>query len=571
MDDGPGSLPADATKPPAKLERKAARLAGKAARGFDKRFGVAKWMRGALKRPFPDHWSFFLGELALYSFIVLILTGTFLTLFFRPSLTEIVYHGSYVKLDGIKMSEAYSSTIGISFDVRGGLLIRQIHHWAADVFLISIMIHVLRIFFTGAFRMPRELNWIIGTVMLALAAVEGFLGYSMPDDMLSGTGLRIADGIMLSVPVVGTYLSFFLFGGQFPGEDFVSRFYIAHVLIVPGLLIALITAHLMSVWHQGHTQWAGKKEHERNEVGNPTYPIFMAKTGGLFFFTFGILAVLGTAAQINPIWLYGPYRPDLATSLAQPDLYIGFLEGTLRIMPGIESSIWGHTFMWNVFLPAVAFPAAFFLIMGAYPFVEQWATGDWRDHQLLDRPRNAPARTGIGVAVIALAVDIEMAGAQDVFSYYLNIPYEFLVYLFRIGFFVFPVAGFFAARHICLALQRADARKLREGESYGIAVAGPTQAYVPVNKPLPEEARILAEARQPVELLMPTPRHLVPLPTPRRVTAQVRARLNHFYVRHRLESPKSLALLDGQENDGQKHEGHEPNGQGPNGQEPDEG
>jgi ubiquinol-cytochrome c reductase cytochrome b subunit len=227
--------------------------------------------------------------------------------------------------------------------------------------------------------------------------------------------------------------------------------------------------------------------------------------------------------------------------------------------------------MWNVFLPAVAFPAAFFLIMGVYPFVEQWATGDWRDHQLLDRPRNAPARTGIGVAVIALAADIEMAGAQDVFSYYLNIPYEFLVYLFRIGFFVFPVAGFFAARHVCLALQRADARKLREGESYGIAVAGPTQAYVPVNQPLPEEARALAEARQPVELLMPTPRHLVPLPTPRRVTAQVRARLNHFYVRHRLESPKSLALLDGQENDGQKHEGHEPNGQGPNGQEPDEG
>ena len=561
MDDGPRSLPADARKPPAKLERKAARLAGKTARGLDDRFGAAKWMRSALKHPFPDHWSFFLGELALYSFIVLVLTGTFLTLFFRPSLTQIVYHGSYVKLDGIKMSEAYSSTLDISFDVRGGLLIRQIHHWAADLFVASIMIHVLRIFFTGAFRKPRELNWVIGTVMLILAAVEGFCGYSLPDDMLSGTGLRIAQGIILSIPVVGTYLSFFLFGGQFPGEAFVPRFYIVHVLIIPGLLIALIAAHLMSVWHQGHTQWPGKKEQERNEVGNPLYPVFMAKTGALFFFVAGVLALLGGIAQINPIWLYGPYDPTRVTSLSQPDFYIGFLEGTLRMMPGIESNLAGHTFVWNVFLPAVAFPAVFFLLMVAYPFFEQWAVGDWRDHQLLDRPRNAPVRTGIGVAVIALSVDIQLSGSDDGIALHLNIPIEFLVYLFRIGFFVFPVIGFFVTRHICLALQRADARKLKEGESYGIAVAGPTQAYVAVNRPLPEEARALAEARQPVELLVPTPRHIVPLPTPRRISAQVRARLNHFYVRRRLENPKSLALLNG----------HEPDGQGPDGQEPDEG
>jgi ubiquinol-cytochrome c reductase cytochrome b subunit len=462
------------------------------------------------------------------------------------------------------MSEAYASTIGISFDVRGGLLIRQIHHWAADVFVASIMIHVLRIFFTGAFRKPRELNWVIGTVMLALAAVEGFCGYSLPDDLLSGTGVRIADGIILSIPVIGTYLSFFLFGGQFPGDAFIPRFYIAHVLIIPGLLIALITAHLMAVWHQGHTQWPGKKEHERNEVGNPTYPIFMVKTGALFFFTFAVLAVLGTVAQINPIWLYTPYNPVNVSSLSQPDFYIGFLEGTLRIMPGIESSLAGHTFMWNIFLPAVAFPAGFFLVMGLYPALEQWATGDKRDHQLLDRPRNAPFRTAIGVAVIALALDIQLSGADDVISYYLNIPFEFLVYLFRIGFFVFPVTGFLVARHVCLALQRADRRKLREGESYGIAVSEPVQAYSAVNRPLPEDARAIVEARQPVELLMPTPRHIVALPTPQRMSAQVRARINHFYVRTRLENPKSLALLNGQ--DGQES----PDGQeGQDGEEED--
>jgi ubiquinol-cytochrome c reductase cytochrome b subunit len=562
MDDEPGPRRADEESNTGKLERKAAAAVGEAARGFDDRMGAAKFTRKAMRHVFPDHWSFLLGEIALYSFIILLLTGTFLTLFFRPSMSEIVYHGSYVKLDGVKMSEAYSSTLGISFDVRGGLLMRQIHHWAALLFVASIMIHALRLFFTGAFRKPREINWVIGTVMLILAAVEGFCGYSLPDDLLSGTGLRIADGIILSVPVVGTYLSFFLFGGQYPGESVIPRLYIMHVLILPGLLIALITAHLMIIWRQGHTQWPGKKQTERNEVGSPLYPVFMAKTGALFFFVFGVLAVLGCVAQINPIWLYGPYNPVNVSSLSQPDFYIGFLEGTLRMMPGIETNLGGHTIVWTVFLPAVLFPAAFFLAMGCYPVIEQWATGDRRDHQLLDRPRNAPSRTGIGVAVMALAIDIQMAGADDVIAVRLNIPFEYLVWTFRIGFFVFPLTGFLVTRRVCLALQRADRRKLREGETYGIAaVAEPDpgeQAYAPVNQPLPEGVRAVVEARQPAELLRPTPRHLIPLPTPHRIAGQLRARLNHFYVRTRLENPKSLALLDGREPGGQRRDGQQP-------------
>ena len=468
MDDEPGPRPAEAKSDTGKLEGKAAAALGDTARGLDDRFGAAKAAKKALRHIFPDHWSFLLGEIALYSFIILLLTGTFLTLFFKPSMSEIVYHGSYLKLDGVKMSEAYSSTLDISFDVRGGLLMRQIHHWAALLFVASIMIHALRLFFTGAFRKPREINWVIGTVMFILAAMEGFCGYSLPDDLLSGTGLRIADGIILSVPVVGTYLSFFLFGGQYPGESVIPRFYIVHVLILPGLLMALIAAHLMIIWHQGHTQWPGKKQTERNEVGNPLYPVFMAKTGALFFFVFGALALLGAIAQINPIWLYGPYSPVSDSSLSQPDFYIGFLEGTLRMMPGIESNLAGHTFIWNVFLPAVVFPAVFFLAMGAYPVIEQWATGDRRGHQLLDRPRNAPGRTGIGVAVMALSVDIQLAGADDVIAVRLDMPVEYLLWVLRIGFFVFPVICFLVTRRVCLALQRADRRKLREGETFGI-------------------------------------------------------------------------------------------------------
>jgi ubiquinol-cytochrome c reductase cytochrome b subunit len=522
-----------------RLERRAGRGLGALGRAIDDRLGAAGAGRRAMKRAFPDHWSFLLGELALYSFAILVLTGIFLTLFFKPSMSEIVYHGSYVKLDGVTMSEAYRSTLDIAFDVRGGLLIRQIHHWAALMFVASIMVHVLRIFFTGAFRKPREINWLIGTSLFALACVEGFVGYSLPDDLLSGTGVRIADGIVLSIPVVGTYLSFFLFGGQYPGQEFIPRFYIVHVLLLPGLLMALIAAHLMIVWHQGHTQWPGRKQRDSNEAGNPAYPVFMAKTGALFFFAFAACAVLATVAQINPVWLYGPYDPVKVSSLSQPDFYFGFLEGTLRMMPGVESNVGGHTFVWSVFIPAVLLPLAFFLVMGAYPFLEQWATGDRRYHIVLDRPRNNPARTGIGAAIMLQAAVIQIAGADDVVALHLDFPLEYLAWVLRVAFFALPVIGFFAARHVCLALQRADRRKLREGTGFGIAAR--QGAYAVVSRPVTEEQRAVMEARQPAELLMPTPRHLIPLPTPRRAAAQVRARLNHFYVRTRLETPSASA------------------------------
>ena len=201
-------------------------------------------------------------------------------------MTEVVYHGSYTHLDGAKMSEAYASTLNISFDVRGGLLMRQIHHWAADLFVAAILAHMLRIFFTGAYRKPREVNWLIGLGLLTLAMLEGLFGYSLPDDLLSGAGLRITEGVLQSVPLVGTYLAFFLFGGAYPGNDIIPRMYILHVLLIPGLLLALITAHLFIMFHQKHTQMPGKGRTDQNVVGAPLYPYFMAKTGAFFFFTF---------------------------------------------------------------------------------------------------------------------------------------------------------------------------------------------------------------------------------------------------------------------------------------------
>jgi ubiquinol-cytochrome c reductase cytochrome b subunit len=516
------------------------RRAGGAA---DDRFRIAKAARTQLRKLFPDHWSFLLGELALYSFVILLLTGTFLTLFFKPSMSDLIYHGSYVKLDGVHMSEAYASTLQISFDVRGGLLIRQIHHWAALVFLGAIVTHMLRIFFSGAFRRPREVNWVIGTTLFVLAAVEGFCGYSLPDDLLSGTGLRTAEGIMLSIPVVGTYLVYFLFGGQYPGTDIIPRLYITHVLIIPGLLLALISAHLLIIWHQEHTEWPGGKRREHKTVGVPLYPLFMAKTGALFFFVFSVLALLATVTEINPIWLYGPYNPALQSSFSQPDWYFGFVEGALRLMPGVVSNVGGHTFAWNVFVPGALLPALFFFIMYLYPFVERYATGDTRYHHILDRPRNVPTRTGIGIAVVVAGTVLLLAGGDDLIAYRFDIPVFLLVDLLRAGFFVLPVLSFFAARYACLALQRRDARRLAAGIPTGVIEELPGGGYAERTQPVPEGLRAELETRRPDSIMLPIPRHIIPLPTPRRVHAQVRARLNHFYTRYWVETPSG----DGQQ------------------------
>jgi len=286
---------------------------------LDDRFHAAGGVRVLMRKVFPDHWSFMLGEIALWSFVILLLTGTYLALFFVPSMQDVVYHGSYAKLNGITMSQAYESTLRISFDIRGGLLVRQIHHWAANLFMVAIFAHMLRVFFTGAYRKPRELNWLIGLGMLAMGMLEGLFGYSLPDDQLSGAGLRIFGGVLQGIPIVGTYLSFFLFGGQFPGTTVVPRMYILHVFLVPGLILALVTAHLFLMFHQKHTQMPMKGNTEKNVVGAPFFPYFLLKGQAWFFFIFGTLVVLATFAQIIPVWLYGPYTPLAISSASQPD------------------------------------------------------------------------------------------------------------------------------------------------------------------------------------------------------------------------------------------------------------
>jgi ubiquinol-cytochrome c reductase cytochrome b subunit len=456
-------------------------------RALDDRFRGARGVRVLLRKVFPDHWTFLLGEIALYSFIILLLTGTFLTLFFQPSMTDVVYHGSYTQLDGVRMSEAYASTLNISFDVRGGLLMRQIHHWAADLFMAAIFAHMLRIFFTGAYRKPRETNWLIGIVMLTLGMLEGLFGYSLPDDLLSGTGLRILEGVMLSIPVVGTYLTFFLFGGPFPGNDIIPRLYIIHVLLIPGLLLALITAHLFLMVHQKHTQMPGKGRTNTNVVGAPMYPYFMAKTGAFFFFTFAALAIASTFVQINPIWLYGPYTPVGISAGSQPDFYMGFLEGTLRVFPNWTWDAWGHTVPWNVLIPALLPLGLIFTGAALWPFLEQWITGDKREHHINDRPRNAPTRTAIGIATITLYGVFWLEGANDLIADHLDISLYLTTEIARYAVFIAPVVAYIVTKRICLGLQRKDIHLLEHGVETGIIRQLPSGEYVELTRPLDEE------------------------------------------------------------------------------------
>src|SRR3954451_20371594 len=356
------------------------------ARWFDRRLGAADFVRNALNKVFPDHWSFMLGELALYSFVVLVATGVYLTFFFHPSPTDVVYHGSYGPLQGVHMSEAYQSAIDLSFDVRAGLVMRQIHHWAALLFVAAIVVHLMRIFFTGAFRRPREVNWMIGVLLLILAIFNGFAGYSLLDDQLSGTGLRIAYSITLSIPLAGTWLASLLFGGEFPGPDIIDRLYVIHILLLPAVIALLIGIHLFLVVRHKHTQFGGKGRTEEDVVGEAVWPSFAFKSIGLMLLVAAVLAALGGLAQINPIWLYGPFDPAEVSSASQPDWYMGWLDGSLRLYPHYEIRAFGYEVP-APFFPAVLLAGITFGLLYAWPALEALFTEDRRPHHLLDRPR----------------------------------------------------------------------------------------------------------------------------------------------------------------------------------------
>ncbi|HEV2767343.1 MAG TPA: ubiquinol-cytochrome c reductase cytochrome b subunit [Acidimicrobiales bacterium] len=445
----------DGGRPSAPSGHRGTPLTRRTVRWLDRRVGAAGMARKALEKVFPDHWSFLIGEIALWSFVMLLLTGVYLTFFFEPSLEKVVYDGSYEGLRGLEITRAYDSALDISFEVRSGLVMRQMHHWAALVFVASTSAHLCRVFFTGAFRRPRELNWIIGVTLMILAIVNGFTGYSLLDDQLSGTGLRIAYNIAISIPLVGTWIASLFFGGEFPGPDIITRLYVIHILLVPGVLLALIGLHMGLLVRQRHTQFSGPGRTEDNVVGERVWPTYLAKGLGMFFLTSAALAALGGLAQINPIWLYGPYEPADVSTASQPDWYMGWLDGALRIMPSWEFRAFGFEVP-NPFLQAVLVPTITFLLLFLWPFLEARVTKDHAEHHLLDRPRDRPVRTALGVAALSFYTVLFFAGGSDVLAVTFGIPINVLFPAFQVLLVVLPAAAGYLAYRLCKELAQRD-------------------------------------------------------------------------------------------------------------------
>ncbi|WP_433505871.1 cytochrome bc1 complex cytochrome b subunit [Pseudonocardia halophobica] len=449
---------------------------------MDRRFRLAGAARRQASHVFPKHHSFFWGEFALYSFAVLVLSGVYLALFFVPDTTEVVYSGPYEPAQGLFVSRAYESVLTLSFEIRAGLFVRQLHHWAALLFVAAMVLHMCRNFFTGAFRRPRELTWLGGVALLGLGIFEGYLGYSMLDDLLSGLGVRILSGLLLSVPLVGSWLHWMVFGGEFDGDIWISRFFTAHVFLIPGLLVALIAMHVGLVWYQKHTQFPGPGARESNVVGERAVPGFGTDTLANGLCVLAVLGLLGGVFQINPVFLWGPYTPAAVSTYIQPDWYAGFLIGGLRLFPRWEIHLGAYTVpapLW----PGLVLPLLLFALLAAYPFLERRATGDRGPHQLLQRPRDNPVRTGIGAMGLTFYGILFASGATDVIAASFDLPFEYLVWAGRIGLIVLPPLAYTVTRRLCVGLQRADRDVLERGVRTGVLTERPDGVFLEVRRP----------------------------------------------------------------------------------------
>ena len=520
-------------------EQKPTTFIGGAANYLDERLSLGGVLKNFGRKVFPDHWSFMLGEVAMYSFVVLLISGTFLTFFFQPSMAAVHYEGSYAPLKGAEMSIAYASSLDISFDIRGGLLMRQVHHWSALLFVAAAGLHMLRVFFTGAFRKPRELNWLVGFFLFLAGMGGGFTGYSLPDDLLSGNGLRIIDGMLKAIPFIGPSVSSGLFGGEFPGDEIVARLYSLHIMIIPALIIVLLAVHLMMVIIHKHTHYSGPGKTDENVVGFPLMPVYVAKAGGFFFLVFGVLMAIAATFTINPIWNYGPYDPSPVWDGTQPDWYIGWQDGALRLAPSrLDVDLFGVVLPFGVLLPLVI-SLAFLAVVAAYPFIEKWVTGDDREHHVLDRPRNAPTRTAIGAAGVMFYAVLWAGASTDLIATNFQMSLNHVLTSMQILLIIGPIIAYWVTKRACLALQRKDREIALHGRETGRVVRLPHGEYIEVHEPVDKyELWKLVDFKdyQPT-LARPNAQGKITL------KSRIRAALSSFYFEDRI-APVSKAEFE---------------------------
>jgi len=411
----------------------------------------------AVNKVFPHHWSFLLGEVALVSLGILVLTGTYLTFFYRGSSELVTYNGSLELYDGRMLPAAYESVMRLSYDVPGGLLFRRLHRGASHLFIAATVLHMLRVLFTGAFRTPREFNYLIGIVLFTLALAEGFIGYSLPYDSLAGTGLRIAYSTALAVPLVGPQVAYWVFGGEFPTGDVIPRFYVLHVMLLPALLLGVTGLHLFFLVRQRHTQFPRRGIDGHNFiVGKPLWPAQFAETVTVTLWMFGLLAVAATVVPWSDVALSGPYVPGEVGNNAQPDWFMFWLDGMLRMLPAFEIDLPGVTIS-ALFVAGLVLPGLVFGALIIYPWLEKrWyrLEGDWH---VLQNPLDIPLRAGFGLGTFLAVLLMSAAATSDQLSRITGIPIETVLWFFRITTLLLPpLLGFALARWCRRRLDRRD-------------------------------------------------------------------------------------------------------------------
>lgn len=403
---------------------------------LDERVAHRRIGRTASRKIFPMHWSFLLGEVSLIAFVVLVATGLFLTMFYVPSTESTVYEGSSVVHQGREFPAAYESILRLSHDIGAGPLMRRVHRAASHLLIASTLLHFLRILLTGAFKRPREPNYHLGLLLLMLVIAAGWLGHSLPFDLASGTSLRIFYSVLLSVPLVGDPIAFWAFGGEFPTAQMVSRFFAFHALWLPIAITALIAVHLALVARLQHTQAPedGVDGH-RTVVGEPLWPWQAIKSAVLFLLIVGVLAA---SAVLVPWAVMGaPYRIGEVVNQTQPDWFLFWVEGLLRLVPDFEFAFLGM--VWSqVFVVGAGVPLVVVGLLVSYPWIERAVTGPPAETHVLEHPLDVPFRAGMVTGVGAFLVIASTAAAQDVIARVLFAPVQSVTWTLRVLLLVVP-------------------------------------------------------------------------------------------------------------------------------------
>ena len=435
--------------------------------------------RRVVRTVFPTPWSQVFGWVALSCLVVLTLSGLYLALFFDPSMAEVIYGGSVQNLRGVAVSQAYASALEISFEVRAGLFVRQVHNWAGSLFLASLLAGLLVRFFTGTFRRPYRAVWTVGAVLLIVGVFEAFTGVLLLDDLLSGTSLRVTSGYILAIPVIGTWLHWIVFGGEFPGTEIIPRLYLVHL----GLAAVIVALGVVGAWLGGrHCRRFERRPKRRGAVRVRTLPVVASRAAATFTATVAALAVLGGAFQVNPVWAYGPADPAHVSAGSMPPWYLGWVDGAVRLWPAWEVQLGGYTIApW--FWPSTVFLSLSFGALALYPWLERRVTGDDALHHRPQRPRDVPVRTSLGVAVATFYGCLQLAAAIDVLAFVGRLSTDALFWAGRIGVLVLPVVAFAITHRLCLGLQRSARAEFENGVDTGVIRRLPNGGFVAVHRP----------------------------------------------------------------------------------------